>query len=183
MSRRLSERCHFQGFAANAVWTRKTVEALLGEPDLIVESPKGEKTIRTRLYKLERIEAAEQTEAFKQKRRTTEKEREAAWRKHIHDRLLRLLAEFSVTIDREDLETVRARGRNFYGTRKDASAEQNAVEYLLVSGCVHYDRRLAGDALDYDQPEIAAAARTKVLEAIAAAYPEFAAECRRRITI
>jgi hypothetical protein len=162
-------------------WTRKTVEALLGEPDLIIETPGGDKTIRKRFYKLERIEAAERTGAFKEKRRATAKEREEAWRKHVHDRLLSRLSEFNVTINREDIELVRRNAQHFYGTRKSASAEENAVEYLKIAGCVNYDRTLAGDALGYNRSEIVTAARTKVLEAIADAYPEFAAECKRQI--
>jgi hypothetical protein len=162
-------------------WTRKTVEALVGAPDLIVETPRGEKTTVFRFYKLERIEAAEATKAFKQKRRRTPKERIEAQRKQIRHRLLRRLAEFTVTINREDLETVRLNAHLFYGTRKEASFEQNAVEYLLVSGCVHYDRTLADDALGHGYPKIVRAARTKVLETIADAYPEFAAECTGRI--
>lgn len=162
-------------------WTGKTVAALLGEPDLIIETPRGEKTTRIHFYKLERIEAAERTEAFKQKRRRTEKEREAAWRKDRHDRIVRRLGEFTVRIEREDIETVRARGQRFYGARASASAEENAVEYLLISEGVRYDRTLAGDALGYNYPEIVRVARAKVLEAIAGAYPEFSAECERRI--
>jgi hypothetical protein len=162
-------------------WTRKTVEALLGEPDLIVESPRGEKTTRIRFYKVERVEAAERTAAFKEKRRATPKERVEAWRKHVRDRLLSRLAEFNVTIIREDIEIVRQNAQRFYGTRKSTSAEENAVEYLKVAACVHYDRTLAGDALGYNHSEIVTAARTKVLEAIADAYPEFATECKRQI--
>lgn len=188
-------------------WTPGMVRQLLGEPDMLVGHPIFESAPRTRLYLLERIEAAEQSEEFKAiaaaaARRSGAARAAAARRRRevlariaaepmdvprlTPDRLAALAVEHR---NRREEERTFGRWQRGRGRVKEAAGIEGAepaaldrwkVDYLCHRLTRHH--QILGEL--YGSTGRAAAEellRRRVYAAISEAYPSLAQECEHRL--
>ncbi|MGV9274262.1 hypothetical protein [Streptomyces griseosporeus] len=185
-------------------WTPGMVRRLLGEPDLLRPNPVSSAAPRTRLYRLERVEAVERGEEFRAvsaaaaRRSATAKA--AAYRRR-REVLIRIVAEPievpRLTPDRLTALAVEHRKRTLEEERRerpDQTAEPAGVEDLdrrtldrwkvayLRHQLTRYDELL--DGLDGGTGRAGAEAllRRRVYEAIRKTYPDLAEECARQVS-
>lgn len=165
-------------------WTTGMIRRLLGEPDLRRANPYVRTAPPTRLYRVERVEAAERSEEFRAisavaARRSTAVRKAASRRRR--EVLARIAAEpIDVPVLTPDrLTALAVEHRDRRGGPPGPSLDRWKVDYLRH----RQDRH--DDLLDQlsDRAGRAAAERLlrrRVYAAIAQAYPDLAQECARR---
>jgi hypothetical protein len=175
-------------------WTPAMIRRLLGTEDAVRRNPIYRTAAPQRLYKRERVLAAEESMDFEAARagslHRAERGRAIAARKKAG--LLKEIGRLEVRVTKLDAKTLRRRAIAHYEERQYArdgydfcTPEGAMLERITVNYIRHelteYDDHL--DALFGRIGKQAAifAVREKVYAAIAAAYPQLAAECQRQL--
>ncbi|WP_405879075.1 hypothetical protein OG747_10800 [Streptomyces sp. NBC_01384] len=187
-------------------WTGGIVQRLLGAPDRLAVNPRFRSAPHTRLYRAERVEAAERSQGFRAVAETAGRRSEA-----VRAALERRRAEVMERVRNEPIEVPRLdpgklalravehRARHCPGSAEgpgerpetEAAAVEGASRASLDRWKVEYLRHRLGG---YDQlldrlpvggrssgrAEAAALLRRRVYAAIAEAYPTLARECERQ---
>ncbi|MFF4651417.1 hypothetical protein [Streptomyces sp. NPDC001380] len=184
-------------------WTPSMVRDLLGEPDAQGRSPFYGAEAPTRMFAVGRVEAAEGTEEFARtlaaaaRRSAAAREAAARRRRAVLDRIAaEAVAVPRLARDELAEQAVRHRNRRdrerawdrpdhvprpaVLATTDTATLARWQVDYLRhrLTG---YDALLDGLHGGAGRTEAAQLLRERLLDAIARAYPELAAECRRRL--
>lgn len=167
-------------------WTAGMVRQLLGEPDLLRVNPHSRAAPRIRLYRVERVEAAERSGEFRAVSAAAARRSAAARiaaRRRRREVLARIAAE-PIDVPRlapQKLTALAVEHRDRQGQVPDdaASLDRWKVDYLLHR-LARYDELLSG--LHGGAGRVAAeeSLRRRVYAAIAEAYPFLARECERR---
>lgn len=179
-------------------WTPALVRRFLGEPDKLAPNPAYRSAAPMRLYAEARVLAAEGEETFRHAQAIAQARASAA-RKTAQRRARDLLA----AVERMEVEVVavplvdaRRRAIRNYNARLLARERWDAepagedsdpafLERITVNFIRHrltdYDTALEEVAGRVGVEAAVAAIRRRVYEAIAAAYPELAEECRRQL--
>lgn len=184
-------------------WTPSMVAKLLGAPDLTVRNPRFRGAAPSRLYSAARVEAAEATDAFAAlasaasrraacSRAASERRRRAvlAEVEGLHIRVPRLTPECltrRAVAHRNQRDAQRAcrRGDHLPLPARVDAAEPGALRRWQVNYLRHaltdYDAVLDGLHGTTGRAEAEHLLRRRVYEAIGAAYPHLAPECRRQL--
>lgn len=184
-------------------WTPAMVDRLLGEPDRLVRNPHYLSSAPARLYALARVEVAEGTPEFvtlraiatrrsaaareaADRRRQTVLARIAAVRIPVPQLSRRALAELAVEHrNHRDEERSWDRFDHVPNPATVAEADPAALVRWQVNYLRHvltdYDRLLDGLFRATGRIEAERLLRERVYQAIAAAYPALADECRRQL--
>ncbi|WP_234381776.1 hypothetical protein [Streptomyces dysideae] len=184
-------------------WTPAMVRQLLGEPDLMRSDPHFPTAPKTRLYLVERVEAAERSEEFRAvaaaaarrsagaraaalRRRRAVLARIAAEPVDMPRLAPRELAALAVEHrNRRDEERASWRRGHVAAPATVASAEPGALERWQVDYLRHrltrYDELLAELHGSTGRAAAEELLRRRVHAAIAEAYPELAQECERQL--
>jgi hypothetical protein len=184
-------------------WTPSMVAKLLGAPDKTVRNPHFRSAPPSRLYAVSRVAAAEATDAFAALA-TAAAQRAANSRAAAQRRRRAVLAEvegLDIRVPRLSPECLTRRAvahRNHrdavracrYGDHTAAPASPDAAEpgalrrwqvNYLRHVLTDYDAVLDGLHGSAGRAEAECLLRRRVYEAIGAAYPHLAAECRRQL--
>lgn len=182
-------------------WTPAMVRQLLGEPDLLRPGPGFRSVPQTRLYRIERVEAAERTAEFRAVSAVAAR-RSAEVRAALQRRRREVLAR--ITAERLEVPrlaparlAVLAVGYRQRGEREcesrghagDAAAADGAEAGILDRWKVDYlchrmtrhDDVLAGLRDSAGRAAAEVLWRRRVYAAIAEAYPDLARECERQV--
>jgi len=191
-------------------WTRGMVRRLLGEPDLLRTNSHFPAAPQIRLYRVERVEAAEQSEEFKTvaaaavRRSVAAKVAAQRRRREVLARItaepievLRLaprrLEQLAVEYRRRRDEEKRAyeRPSHVAGEATDTSADHRApnrpvpdhwkVDYLRHR-LTRYDELLDGVRGSTGRSAAEELLRRRIYAAIAEAYPDLERECERQLS-
>ncbi|MGW5768254.1 hypothetical protein ACWEVY_03760 [Streptomyces longwoodensis] len=162
-------------------WTVGMVRRLLGEPDLVLDHPSF-RAVRTRLYRVERVEVVERSEEFRTLAATAAR-RSAVARAAALRRSREVLARIAaVPIDVPRLDPRRL--ATLAGV--DGSEERGAAARLQVDHLWHhlwrYDALLSGSRGRVGRQAAEFLLARRILAAIAEAYPHLAQECARRLS-
>ncbi|WP_244181427.1 hypothetical protein [Streptomyces curacoi] len=184
-------------------WTPAMVRQLLGEPDLLRSNPHLRAAPQTRLYSMDRVVAAEQSEEFRAASAVAARRSAAARAAALRRRrevLARIAAE-PIEVPRLPPDRLAALAVEHHNRRDEeraswrrgrtaqpaavAGAEPGALDRWKVDYLSHRLTRPA-EILDelYGRTGRAAAEellRRRVHAAIARTYPDLAAECERRL--
>jgi hypothetical protein len=176
-------------------WTPGMVRRLLGEPDLLTPSPVSRAAPKTRLYRLERVEAVERSEEFRAvaaaAARRSAVAKAAAYRRR-REVLTRIAAE-PIDVPRlapDRLATLAVEHRDRQGEeRLGPAGVEDADPSALARWKVNYLRHQLtryGELLDGLHASTGRAAaeallRRRVYAAIEEAYPDLAQECERQL--
>ncbi|MFJ6215304.1 hypothetical protein ACIQGZ_18525 [Streptomyces sp. NPDC092296] len=184
-------------------WTPSMVRDLLGGPDAQGRSPFYGAAAPTRMYSIGRVEAAEGTEEFARalaaaaRRSAVARQAAARRRQEVLDRIAAEPVEVP-TLTRDDLADQAVRHRNrrdrerawdqpdhvprpaVVATTDPAELARWQVNYLRHR-LTAYDALLDGLYGGAGRTEAAQLLRERMYDAIARAYPELAAECRRQL--
>ncbi|MDC0769445.1 hypothetical protein [Streptomyces sp. HD] len=184
-------------------WTPAMVRKLLGEPDLLRSHPHFRSATQTRLYSIERVEAAERSEEFRGASavaaRRSAAARDAALRRRREvlariaaepidvprltpDRLAALAVEYRNRLDEE--RTLWRRGHVASPASVDSTEpgvlDRWKVDYLRHR-LIRYDDALAGLRGRTGRAAAEELLRRRVYAAIAKTFPDLARECERRL--
>ncbi|MER5211557.1 hypothetical protein ABT063_13480 [Streptomyces sp. NPDC002838] len=184
-------------------WTPGMVRQLLGEPDLLRTNPLFHSAPQTRLYRVERVEAAERSDEFRAVAATAARRSAAARAAALRRRrevLARIAAEPldvpRLAPDRLAAAAVEHRNRRDeerayerWGHAPDPatveSAETGALDRWKVNYLRHrltrYDELLDGLYGSTGRAAAEELLRRRVYAAISEAYPELAQECERQL--
>ncbi|GHH02878.1 hypothetical protein [Streptomyces lanatus] len=192
-------------------WTPAMVRQLLGEPDLLRSHPHFHSAPQTRLYSIERVEAAEQSEEFRAASAVAARRSAAARAAALRRRreVLTRIAALPLQVPRLAPGTLAAQAVRHRNRREEerrswrgshggrpaavtgAATVEGAAADVLDRWKVDYLRhRVTRDEGSLDENALhgrigrAAAEellRRRVYAAIAKAYPELARECERRL--
>jgi hypothetical protein len=184
-------------------WTPSMVRDLLGEPDAQGRSPFYGEAAPTRMFAIGRVEAAEGTEEFARalataaRRSAAAREAAARRRRAVLERIATEPVEVP-RMTRSELseEAVRHRNRRdrerawdhpdhvprpaVVATTDPETLTRWQVDYLRHR-LTRYDALLDGLYGGAGRTEAAQLLRARIHDAIARAYPELAAECRRQL--
>ncbi|WP_236651948.1 hypothetical protein [Streptacidiphilus neutrinimicus] len=185
-------------------WTPSMVAKLLGAPDLTVRNPRFRGAAPSRRYSAARVESAEATDAFAAlasaasrraacSRAASERRRRAVLAEvaGLHIRVPRLAPECltrRAVAHRNERDAQRACRLAAHDATpaRVAAAEPGALRRWQVNYLRHaltdYDAVLDGLHGSIGRAEAEHLLRRRVYEAIGAAYPHLAPECRRQLT-
>ena len=180
------------------------VRQLLGKPDLLRTNPYFRTAPRTRLYRVERIAAAERSDEFRIAAATALRQsvaaRAAAARRR-REVLARIAAE-PVDVPRLTPERLAAAAVEHHRSRRDRERAYGASDQVpdpatvehtepgalarwkvnyLRHGLTRYDELLDGLYASTGRAVAEELLRRKVYAAIAEAYPDLARECERQL--
>ncbi|MEU5218185.1 hypothetical protein AB0G79_18560 [Streptomyces sp. NPDC020807] len=173
-------------------WTDSMVRDLLGTPDVQGRDPRRWSLAPVRLYLLARVETVERTAEFALASRLSAS-RSAGVGVHAARRRAAVLAAIRAEpievplLSGPELERRAVRHRRLLGAREPGAAEGPAsrrrqVDYLRYA-LSRYEWLLDGLYGDTGRAEAERLLRRRLYEAVAAAYPDLAEECRRRIAV
>ncbi|MEV4945504.1 hypothetical protein [Streptomyces sp. NPDC053755] len=171
-------------------WTDAMVGDLLGAPDVQGRDPRRWSLTPVRLYRLARVEAVERTPEFGRcaasaGRSSAAAEAGAEGRRRAVLAAIRAQPIEVPRLPSAELERRAVRHRHLLGARGPGEAAAGALVRWQVSYLRHalsrYDTLLDGLYGATGRAEAERLLRLRVYEAIAAAYPALARECRRRI--
>lgn len=174
-------------------WSKKVLDSLLGEPDL--RKKVFGRTNLSALYLERRVLEAEQSESFASMQASLEKRKIAAAKATATktESLLAQIADMQVSVkilQRRNLVTQAITSYNGRQSDMGSYAQKKSDAAFLDRICVDYIRH---ELTGYDHALQDVAGRTGITQAvqeirrkiyaeIAAAYPEYAAECMRQQT-
>ncbi|MEU2231027.1 hypothetical protein [Streptomyces vietnamensis] len=171
-------------------WTDAMVRDLLGTPDVQGRDPRRWSLAPVRLYLLARVEAVERTPEFAE---TAALCRTSASGAHAERRRAAVLTAIRAEpievplLPRPELERRAVRHRHLLGARSPGPDPAGALVRWQVSYLRHalsrYEALLDGLYGETGRGEAERLLRQRLYEAIAAAYPSLARECRRRIAV
>ena len=171
-------------------WTDGLISRFASEPDRTADNPHYRKAAPMQLYLISRIEEIEQTEEFREALVAAEKRRTASVKaaKTKRQTTLKRIEECTPAILTEPLPVVRRRAIKEYNVRSDFSASESSDLDFLNRITVNYLRHNMTDyelTLEKNRGKVGTQeayinVRKKVLDAIAAAYPELRDECTRQ---
>lgn len=185
-------------------WTARMVRQLLGEPDLLRANPYFRTAPRTRLYRVERVEAAEASEEFRAVSAASVRRSvaaKAAAQRRRREVLARIAAE-PVDVPRlppDRLSAAAIAHRNHRDeersherwdhTPSPATVERAEPEALARSKVnylrhllTRYDELLDGLYGSTGRATAEESLRRRVYAAISEAYPDLAQECERQLS-
>lgn len=173
-------------------WTDAMVRDLLGTPDVQGRDPRRWSLAPVRLYLLARVEAVERTAEFGEAA-ALRRARASAPGPHAEQRRAAVLAAIRAEsievplLPGPELERRAVRHRHLLGARGPgpdpaASLARWQVSYLRHA-LARYESLLDGLYGETGRGEAERLLRQRMYEAIAAAYPALARECRRRIAV
>lgn len=184
-------------------WTATMVRQLLGEPDLLRDNPLFRSAPRTRLYRIERVEAAERSEEFRAASAVAARRSAAARSAALRSRrevLARIAAEpldvprltparlavLAVAYQaRRDGERVSEQREHAGETASVESAGPGTLDRWKVDYLRHrltrYDDLLADVHGGTGRAAAEELLRRRVYAAISEAYPDLARECERQL--
>ncbi|MFG2642006.1 hypothetical protein ACGFYP_13685 [Streptomyces sp. NPDC048370] len=170
-------------------WTDPMVRDLLGQPDVQGRDPRRWSIAPVRLYRLARVEAVERTPEFARcaaasGRRSATVEAGAERRRRAVLAAIRAEPIEVPRLPAAELERRAVRHRHLLGARGPGAAAAGAlvrwqVTYLRYA-LSRYETLLDGLFGSTGRAEAEQLLRTRLYEAIGAAYPHLARECRRR---
>ncbi|WP_128984179.1 hypothetical protein [Streptomyces roseicoloratus] len=168
-------------------WNHAMVDALLGQADVQGRDPRRWTLAPVRLYLLARVEAVERTPEFAES--ATPAARGAAAERRRRAVLATIRAE-PIEVPRlpaAELERRAVRHRHLLGARGPGGVAAGAMVRWQVGYLRHalsrYDALLDGLYGATGRAEAERLLRRRLYEAIAAAYPHLAHECRRRTEV
>ena len=177
-------------------WTAGMVRQLLGEPDLSRVSPHSRAAPRIRLYRVERVEAAERSGEFRAVSAAAARRSAAARiaaRRRRREVLARIAAEpidvprltpqklTALAVEHRDRrDEERAYERRELPPEGAVALDRWKVDYLLRQ-LARYDELLSGLPGGAGRIGAEESLRRRVYAAIAEAYPFLAQECERRL--
>ncbi|UUU21245.1 hypothetical protein [Streptomyces sp. DSM 40750] len=183
-------------------WTGGMVHRLLGAADRLSVNPRFRDAPRVRLYRLDRVEAAERSDEFRAVAESSGRRSEAvraAMRRRREDVLERIRNE-PIDVPRLDPGTLALRAVE-HRARREAEWGRTGGDGRIVNGPVdrssldpwkvdylrhrlrHYDQlleTLPGHGRSSGRSEAATLLRERICAAIAEAYPPLAQECERQ---
>jgi hypothetical protein len=175
-------------------WTQSLID-LLGEPDLLRRNPYYAKAAPMRLYDPARVAQIEASEQFSAAKAGSERRRMGAQAAVETKRatLMRQVREMQVEIEVRSLAWVKHQAIEAYNERNwnglESASKYSSTEFLeriMVNFIRHnltaYDTALEEVAGRVGKAPAVQAIRTKIYDAIAAAYPALANECGRQLT-
>ncbi|MCT4352147.1 hypothetical protein M5362_03225 [Streptomyces sp. Je 1-79] len=171
-------------------WTDAMVRDLLGAPDVQGRDPRRWSIAPVRLYRVARVEAVERTPEFTRcaaasGRRSSAAEAGAEGRRQAVLAAIRAEPIEVPRLSAAELERRAVRHRHLLGARSPGGGTAGALVRWEVSYLRHalsrYEYLLDGLYGSTGRAEAERLLRRRVYEAIAAAYPALAQECRRRI--
>lgn len=178
-------------------WTESLINQFCPEPLRYQASPVFRSSVPSRLYALAEIEAIETSPAFQDAKARIEARRRAARSNAANHRLATLARVESLplpAIPRYPLETLKEKAIAYYAARwaaqgmgKPATGQEEeewgarmAVNFLQHA-VAPYEELMRATAGHIGAAEARSLLRTRLLHAIAEAYPALAAECTRQI--
>lgn len=175
-------------------WTPSMITKLLGEPDQTRKNPHYKKAAPMKLYSVERIERAETTSSYSALKRLATK-RSIVSSKTADKKRQELLREISRITIRvtpmadDDLAKAAVASYNSRSRRQNEVATVHSESFFLerikVNYARHnltiYDKQLQALFARIGRDEGLKLIRKKVYAAIAAEWPNLAAECRRQM--
>ncbi|MGW0121992.1 hypothetical protein [Streptomyces sp. NPDC003327] len=170
-------------------WTDALVRELLGTPDVQGRDPRRWSLAPVRLYLLARVEALERTPEFAATAAGSAAATASAARRR--SAVLASVRAHPIQVPRlpgPELERRAVRHRRLLGARGPGGpAASGSLVRWQVSYLRHalsrYETLLDGLYGDAGRREAERLLRRRLYEAIAVAYPDLAAECRRRIAV
>ncbi|MET9675112.1 hypothetical protein ABZY68_18740, partial [Streptomyces sp. NPDC006482] len=173
-------------------WTDSMVRDLLGSPDVQGRDPRRWSLAPVRLYLLARIETVERTAEFTAAS-LLPKARSAAAGLYAERRRAAVLTAIRAEpikvplLPGPELERRAVRHRQLLGARGPGGGPQGGLERWQVSylraALSRYETLLDGLYGETGRGDAERLLRRRLYEAIAAAYPALAPECRRRIAV
>lgn len=174
-------------------WTQSLID-LLGEPDLLKRNPHYAKAAPMRLYDPTRVAQIEASEQFSAAKAGSARRRAGAQAAVETKRatLMRQVREMQVAVDVRSLAWIRHQAIEAYNDRNwdalESASKYSSTEFLeriMVNFIRHnltaYDTALEEVAGRVGKASAVQAIRTKIYDAIAAAYPTLADECGRQL--
>jgi len=171
-------------------WTAQLMETLLGEADCIESVHSSTDIPPTRLYSLRRVEAAERSGAFleAQKLQAAKTEENADKLRNEFDNLVAEIKRLEIIVDVIDIEEARQQAIVAYNSRRHErlpdQIDPGFLGRITVNWLRHertfYDHAIELIAGHYFAAQATRLIRHRVLDAIAAAYPELHRECERQ---
>lgn len=171
-------------------WTDAMVRDLLGAPDVQGRDPRRWSIAPVRLYRVARVEAVERTPEFTRcaadsGRRSASAEAGAEARRRAVLAAIRAEPIEVPRLPAAELERRAVRHRHLLGARGPGGVAAGALVRWQVNYLRHalsrYESLLDGLYGSTGRAEAEQLLRRRLYEAIAAAYPGLAPECRRRI--
>ena len=187
-------------------WTRAAVRAFLGDPDQRVRNPRGRRAPEICLYRFARVEQAERSAGW-QAWKDRNAHRLRASTKAVATKRARLLAQVEalpIQVPALALADLQTQAIHHYNMRETLMAERHGwrewdgekelakpssdprflaritVNYLRHR-CTKYEEHLQGIFGRVGVREVYTVLFRRIVDAIAAAYPHLAEECRRQI--
>ncbi|MFD7322633.1 hypothetical protein ACFV9D_16320 [Streptomyces sp. NPDC059875] len=171
-------------------WTDAMVRDLLGAPDVQGRDPRRWSIAPVRLYRVARVEAVERTPEFTRcaadsGRRSSAAEAGAEARRQAVLAAIRAEPIEVPRLPAAELERRAVRHRHLLGARSPGGVAAGALVRWQVNYLWHalsrYETLLDGLYGATGRTEAERLLRRRLYEAIAAAYPHLAQECRRRM--
>jgi len=175
-------------------WTPSMITKLLGNPDRTRKNPHYKKAAPMKLYSLQRIERAETTSNYSALKRLATKRSIVSTKTADKKRqeLLREISRITIRVTPmadEELTKAAVNNYNLKSRRRNELAtihsESFFLERIKVNYARHnltiYDKQLQALFARIGRDEGLRLIRKKVYAAIAAQWPDLAAECRRQM--